>query len=76
MYQVTLKDDVIVDATVVGQATKRESIEWQKKFISGFKPLVVGKKLSDVSLTKVSGSSLTPKGWNDAVAKIMVSAKA
>ncbi len=71
-----LKDDVIVDATVKSLATLPASVNWQGKFISGVKAEVVGKKLSEVTLTKVSGSSLTPKGWNDAVAKIMVSAKA
>lgn len=71
-----LKDDVIVDATVKALATLPASVNWQGKFISGVKAEVVGKKLSEVTLTKVSGSSLTPKGWNDAVAKIMVQAKA
>ncbi len=71
-----LKDDVIVDATVKSLATLPASVNWQGKFVSGVKAEVVGKKLSEVTLTKVSGSSLTPKGWNDAVAKIMVQAKA
>lgn len=71
-----LKDDVIVDATVKALATLPASVNWQGKFVSGVKAEVVGKKLSEVTLTKVSGSSLTPKGWNDAVAKIMVQAKA
>ncbi len=73
---VVLKNDVVVDATVKALATVPASVNWQGKFISGVKAEVVGKKLSDVNLTKVSGSSLTPKGWNDAVAKIQVSAKA
>jgi uncharacterized protein with FMN-binding domain len=71
-----LKDDVIVDATVKALATVPASVNWQGKFISGVKAEVVGKKLSEVTLTKVSGSSLTPKGWNDAVAKIQTQAKA
>lgn len=71
-----LKDDVVTDVTVKSLATVDASKNWQGKFISGVKSAVVGKKLSEVTLTKVSGSSLTPKGWNDAVAKIMVSAKA
>lgn len=71
-----LKDDVIVDATVKSLATLPASVNWQGQFVSGVKAEVVGKKLTEVTLTKVSGSSLTPKGWNDAVAKIMVQAKA
>ncbi len=73
---VVLKDDMIADVTVKSLATIDASKNWQGKFIGGLKAEVVGKKLSEVTLTKVSGSSLTPKGWNDAVAKIMVSAKA
>lgn len=71
-----LKDDMIVDAVVKPLATLPASVNWQGKFSAGVKAEVVGKKLSEVTLTKVSGSSLTPKGWNDAVAKIMVQAKA
>lgn len=71
-----LKDDVIADVTVKSLATLDASKNWQGKFLSGVKAEVVGKKLSEVTLTKVSGSSLTPKGWNDAIAKIQVQAKA
>lgn len=70
-----LKDDVVVDATVVAKATRPASVDWQGKFVSGFKQYVVGKNIASLSLSKVSGSSLTPKGFNDAVAKIEVQAK-
>jgi hypothetical protein len=70
-----LKNDVIVEATVVPLATRPVSVKMQGQFISGFKTLVIGKKLDEVVLDKVSGSSLTPKGWNDAVAKIQAQAK-
>ena len=70
IVDVTLKDDVITDATVVPQATRREAIRFQGMFTSGFKQFVVGRKIDDVQLSKVSGSSLTPGGFNDALAKI------
>ncbi len=70
----TIKDDVIVDANVVSTTTHPTSKLMQAKFISGYKPLVIGKKIDDVVLTKVSGSSLTPVGFNNAVAKIKVQA--
>lgn len=73
---VVLKNDVITEVMVKPLATVDASKNWQGKFIAGLRAEVVGKKLSEVNLTKVSGSSLTPKGWNDAVAKIQVSAKA
>ncbi len=73
--EVTLKGDVIVDAKAEPQAFRPNSIKFQGIFTANFKPLVVGKKISEVQLTKVSGSSLTPKGFNDALAKIKVQAK-
>lgn len=73
--KIMLKGDLIVDADVISLAINPTSKIMQGKFISGFKTLVVGKKLSEVNLTKVSGSSLTPKGWNDAVSKIQTQAK-
>jgi uncharacterized protein with FMN-binding domain len=72
---VTLKDDIITDATVVSKAFRPNSVKFQGQFISGFKTLVVGKKIDDVMLDKVSGSSLTPKGFNDALAEIKAEAK-
>lgn len=72
----TLKNDIVTDATVTAHATAPKSKYMQNAFISGFKTLVVGKNIKDVQLEKVSGSSLTPKGFNDAVAKIQVQAKA
>ena len=72
----TLKNDVIVDAQVVSNAIRPNSVIYQGKFISGYKTLVVGKNIDNVALTKVSGSSLTPKGFADALAKIKVQAAA
>lgn len=71
----TLAGDVVTDASAEVKATNTFSINWQNTFANNFKTLVVGKKISEVELTKVSGSSLTPMGFNDAVAKIKVQAK-
>jgi flagellar basal body-associated protein FliL len=73
---VTIADDVVTDATVVSETTSGEqAVRFQDRFISGFKSQVVGKNIVDVSLSRVSGSSLTPQGWNDAIAKIQAQAK-
>ena len=72
----TFKDDTIIDAQAEPQATRPNSIKFQSIFTSNFKQFVVGKKIDEVVLDKVSGSSLTPKGFNDALAKIKVEAKA
>lgn len=73
--QLTVKNDVVTAATVTPEATIGKSAFMQKAFADNYKPLVIGKKLSSLSLGKVSGSSLTPLGFNDAVAKIQVEAK-
>jgi len=73
---VTLVNDVITDATVVSNAFRPNSIQFQGQFISGFKQLVIGKNIDEVQLDKVAGSSLTPKGFNDAIIKIKAQAKA
>lgn len=70
-----IKEDVITEATFAGEATRPISVTMQAMFTANFRPLVLGKKLDEVVLDKVSGSSLTPKGWNDAVTKIIASAR-
>lgn len=73
---VTLTSGVITDASVDQQGQRGESQEYQAKFASGFKTLVVGKKIDEVSLTRVAGSSLTSSGFNDALDAIENQAKA
>lgn len=72
---VTLAGDTISDVVFVGKATDATSIRFQKEFGDNFKPMVVGKNINEVALTKVSGSSLTPKGFMDALEKIKAEAQ-
>lgn len=73
--KVTLKDNVIADADVTPEATRPMSVKFQEKFVEGYKKKVVGKNINKVRLNKVSGSSLTPKGFNNAIEKIKVEAE-
>lgn len=73
---VTLASDIITNASGVNMAGDERSVKYEDRFLSGFESLVVGKKISEVFLTKVSGASLTPKGFNDAINQIKASAKA
>ena len=73
--QLTLKNNIITDSTVTGEADDKMSIRYQDMFISGYKEFVTGKNISEVHLSKVSGSSLTPNGFNDALQKIQTDAK-
>jgi hypothetical protein len=70
----TLKDGVITDANFLPKAEEPQSLRFQNQFAAGYKELVIGKKINEVNLIKVSGSSLTPKGFNDAVAQIKAKA--
>jgi hypothetical protein len=72
----TIANDVVTDATVTQAAGDNTSVKYQEKFISGYKQYVIGQKIDTLNLTKVSGASLTPIGFNDALAQIKVKAKA
>jgi hypothetical protein len=67
LVKVTLADGVITDATVTQEGKTGEAQEYQSKFVSGYKSQVVGKKINEVNLSRVAGSSLTPIGFNDAI---------
>ncbi len=72
---ITLKNDIITAVSVEPKATAMKSIRMQQDFAANYKTLVVGKNIASVNLGKVSGASLTPLGFNDAVAKIEAQAK-
>lgn len=67
---ITVKDGLIEEAEVMPKATRPNSVKFQNIFKENFKNQVIGKKISEVKLDKVSGSSLTPKGFMDALQKI------
>ena len=73
---VTLKNNIVTDTTFNGQSSSRRSQSYMNKFSSGFSTLVIGKPIDQVSLTVVNGSSLTPIGFMNALAKIKAQAKA
>lgn len=74
--QVTLKDGVVAGTAATSGASDPEGQEYQNQFIQGYKKLVVGKPIDSISLSRVSGSSLTSQGFNDALKQIEQQAKA
>ncbi len=72
---VTLTKGIISEVEVFSQANRPTTKKKQADFIANYKPMVVGKRIDEVNLTKVSGSSLTPKGFQDALEKIKIEAK-
>lgn len=73
--KLTLKDSIVTDVEMTPEATNDKSKFMQAAFEKGYKEFVIGKNINDISLEKVSGSSLTPMGFNDALEKIKVQAK-
>ena len=73
---VTLQDDVITAVSVSGNPQKRESEEYQSKFIGGISSEVVGKSIDEISVSRVAGSSLTSGGFNQAIETIKAEAAA
>lgn len=72
----SLKENVIASVVVVSKAENPASKNWQARFISGVESVVVGKKINEIDLDVVSGSSLTPMGFMDALEKIKMEAGA
>lgn len=73
---VTLSNGIITNAMVTNGANDRTSSRYQNEFIANYKSLVIGKSINSVVLSKVSGSSLTSAGWNNAITKIKTEAVA
>lgn len=72
----TIADDIVTDVEVTGDPQARESEQYQSQFIGGISDEVVGKSLDDVSVSRVSGSSLTSGGFMQAVELIKSEAAA
>ncbi len=66
----TLKDGIVTDSVLQVMATRPISLKMQDLVRDEHKAFVVGKPLDEVKLDKVSSSSLTPVGFNDAIEKI------
>jgi uncharacterized protein with FMN-binding domain len=73
---VTLAGNVVTGLEVVGEATDPTAKLHQGEFIAGINAQVVGKKIDELSIHKVGGSSLTSGGFNTALASIKADAAA
>ncbi|MDU0346690.1 hypothetical protein RWH44_13385 [Microbacterium sp. KSW2-29] len=72
----TIAGDTVTAVEVTGDPQAAESKRYQSEFIGGIQDEVVGKKLDEISVSKVAGSSLTSGGFNKAVDAIKTEAKA
>lgn len=69
--EVTLEEDGTITAvSVTPQADGGNSEQFQTKFAGGIADEIVGTKINDLNVSKVSGSSLTSGGFNAAIDEI------
>jgi uncharacterized protein with FMN-binding domain len=67
---VTLVDEVITDVKVTPHATNPTSLNLQRRFATAVPQVVVGKRIDEVKVGRLAGSSGTPDGFNDAIEQI------
>ncbi len=72
---ITIAGDTVTAVKVTGDPQASETEHYQSQFIGGISAQVVGKKLDEISVSRVSGSSLTSKGFTQALATIRTEAK-
>jgi|GEM_PF-515556 len=75
LVTLVVQNDTVLSSTFSATSDSGTSKNFQKQFADGYISQVVGKKLSDINVGKVSGSSLTAKGFNDALSQIKAQAK-
>lgn len=73
---VTLKDSTVTATSIKQTADNQVSSSYQADFKQNFQKQVVGKKISTINLSRVSGSSLTSQGFNQALKQIETKAQA
>ena len=66
---VTLSGDTISSVDVTGSG-RGDSARYQALFIDGISNIVVGKDIDEINVSRVSGSSLTSTGFNNAIETI------
>lgn len=74
--KLTIANGAVSDSSISQNATGREDEAYQSAFEAEYKSSVVGKKVSDISLSRVAGASLTTEGFNTALADIAKKAQA
>ncbi|MEK9159711.1 MAG: hypothetical protein AAB383_03195 [Patescibacteria group bacterium] len=71
----TVKNDLVTSVSVVKNAINPTSVNFQELFASGISGQVVGKSLDEIgNYSSINGSSLTPNGFDAALASIKADA--
>ncbi|WP_120521327.1 FMN-binding protein [Arthrobacter celericrescens] len=73
--QLTLAGGTVTAVEITTHPTNPNTRKFQGEFKDGIAAQIVGKKLDELNVSKVSGSSLTSGGFNEAVKSIKDQAK-
>ncbi len=68
--ELTLAGGAVSDVRITQHPSNPNTKKFQGEFAGGIKSQIVGKKLDEIKVSKVAGSSLTSGGFNQAVARI------
>jgi uncharacterized protein with FMN-binding domain len=68
--ELTLAGGAVSDVKITPHPSNPNTKKFQGEFAGGIKSQIVGKKLDEINVSKVAGSSLTSGGFNAAVTKI------
>lgn len=68
--KLTIADNAVSAVTVTGTPSSIDAQNYQGQFEANISAAIVGKKLSELNVSKVAGSSLTSEGFNAALADI------
>jgi uncharacterized protein with FMN-binding domain len=68
--ELTLAGGAVSDVKITQHPSNPNTRKFQGEFAGGIKSQIVGKKLDEIKVSKVAGSSLTSGGFNAAVTKI------
>ncbi|WP_217978587.1 hypothetical protein [Terribacillus saccharophilus] len=71
----TLVDNAINEVKVTPHATNPTSLDLQRRFANAVPAVVVGKRIDEVKVGRLAGSSHTPDGFNDAIQQIKEQAR-
>ncbi|MDR7082988.1 uncharacterized protein with FMN-binding domain [Arthrobacter ginsengisoli] len=72
----TVAGGAVSDVQITPHPSNPNTKKFQGEFAGGIKSQIVGKKLDEIKVSKVAGSSLTSGGFNQAVEKIKSEARA
>ncbi|MGO4190968.1 FMN-binding protein [Arthrobacter sp. YAF17] len=68
--ELTLAGGTVTGVKITPHPTNSNTRKFQGEFSGGIQSQIVGKKLDEIKVSKVAGSSLTSGGFNQAVDKI------